>query len=616
MHRQRFHGEYSPLSVSAVGLALVLGACASGPYPRSALHSDSRTRPARALVRYLGQPNADPAACRPGPEAVAWVDADVAAAVAGAIEDGDVAPDVGAVCLDLVLDAVRPNRRAEAIDEVADAYVRVLTQRPPDAARARALHEAVVASPRTAAHPEVLHRLATASAPALTEGTEPMPTLAREIALAHAAHRGEYEGRSVADVGALATADDRALALLAIHLPSPSGQTLARRERIRRRVVASAFSEVRDDPEDVTQRVLETGRNAVALEAHPVRRMWLVEEAAPFSLLLRQDPHHGTVSLLAQGAQVVPGLHLRGRLWLEAADITQPITLCDAPAAEDPTPCLSPKDVALAKGVHATLREGALVFPEHVAIDDAIEWLGTAGKMGFPITLRVAEQAAALTLPVVFEPPPPLIFGGAYAKVDLTAQLEERTGHFIVQVSDGTAARKAIVPIAGAAYFHVTTRGARGSDGTNGSDGMDGASGMGGTPGSCSFGRAGDGTRGHDGGHGSRGGRGDDGGPGGDVVVSVRCEPARCAVLEERARVLFRSEGGSGGAGGRGGRGGRGGAGGRGGDGATCTQDGKTHTTRSGSSGPRGSDGTSGSDGWAGSDGRPGHVTVRVAAQR
>lgn len=608
---------------SASALLALVGCATSGPYMRAELAHDSRKRPARAVVRYLAQANADPSVCRPGREqAIAWVDANVVESVAEALEDGDVAAQAAARCLTLMLASLPPTQQGEAFDAVAEVYADVLHESPPASERARVLHELVVRSELAAHHPRTLQRLAEQLAADADELAPPARALASEVALAEEARAGRFHGQPATLERLVTISRERDLELLATWLPSASLRLETRREIVQRRAAASPFAEVRADARAIAARVLETGRNAVRLDEHPLRSLRVELGAGESTIVVRQnagelalDETQQVAMLLARlgnAVELAPTIPLQGRLWLESGALSFPVTVCDPTASYDPTPCIAPSDVVV-EGSPITARDGQLILRERVPLAATLDWLGSGDRAALSVGLRVGTVAVALELPLHFERPKLRIYTAhEFTRgPDLAAKLEERGGQLILRVSHAEHTELTVLARDEATSVQVIARGAAGQRGRDGARGRSGSTGSTGMAATCSS-SAGHGGRGGDGERGEDGGPGGPGGDGGDITVDVLCEPARCDALAALVPVLFRSEGGEGGSGGSGGAGGSGGSGGPGGSGTTCSEKGSFRSVPSGTSGWSGSSGSSGWQGSSGQRGAPGELEVVV----
>jgi hypothetical protein len=291
--------------------------------------------------------------------------------------------------------------------------------------------------------------------------------------------------------------------------------------------------------------------------------------------------------------------------------VSPAVTLCARAEVLDPTPCVLPQDVAISR----VDPDGVARLRDSLSVDDVLALLGAAPALAFRAQLGAADAEASL--PLRFDPPPPLILeshAAGAAGPPLDVFVREQAAHVVFEVRSGQSRWVAVIDPSAPGQFAIRSRGADGSSGFDGSRGSDGMSGSDGSTASCHF-PGGNGEDGHGGGDGGDGGPGQDGG---EVHVLLACAADSCRQL---AHAVVFSDPGHGGSGGKAGRGGEGGRGGRGGAGTPCDETLGSASSRSVShaGGMDGLDGRRGSDGNNGRSGvtaHPGRIIFESSAPR
>lgn len=623
----------------ALASTLLCAVLASGCGAREPLSAADMAREgtADALVRYLAQPGATAAVCDPkhdGPRFRASSRDDYER-LTRALSSGEVRATLWQRCAALLLEGGDHAASASLLEAMAEGYRALLSSSEVETdeterAKLDALHEVFVERPRgTAPGAEAVAPHVAALREALAEGhLGPYAAKrARELLVVIDVEQGRYEGKRI-DVALLdereAAGDLATLRQIERRIPDAQLAREARRRFVRRRIADSPVPEVRARADEVLERVLATGRNAVDLSAHPVQRAWLDESRAKVRrLVVRQDLPRQVAKLLAQlekgtgtGPSLVPTIDLRGGLAVEVAGYAQPLTICASPEALDVTPCVLPEGVRPSVPVVRIDARGLLHFVDRITTRDAIRLVYDTANL--PIDFDVGgKRALTVDWPIEFESPGPVIFGGPPSGrgPDLEVKVERRYApRLIFEVKAPEGVYVGVVEERDLAGFVLASRGGEGSAGSRGYDGGAGSNGMAGSPASCPYSSGGSGTAGGRGQDGGAGGPGGPGGPGGDVLVHVSCATGECGGFAKRVAGAVRSLGGPGGPGGEGGRGGPGGKGGPGGSGASCTDsNGQYRSVSGGTPGPDGADGSPGPRGASGPDGDPGRVELRLA---
>ena len=617
-------------------LFLVAGA-ASGcrptfplPYTTAMLAADNS---GPALVHFLGQRDASPSVCDPrnrGPHITAFQEDTWDELVDGLVE-GRMPPSAFAGCVDRILKGVSPRRTVGLMDRMGAAYKKLLKNADVEKVRGLraqldALQKLYLDRPNEV---HVHHELMAKMMEELDAAMEKRlfgpvaQRYAEEIAATYNLEQGEWKGRpvTVATLDQLhGASDEKLLKRFAARLPDAGLRVEARRRLIRVRIAGSAFDEVRQNPKDVEEIVMQNGKYPISPQDFPPLSGAFNAEKLPLrGVLVRQHVHEQTITLLGYqgdkpGVSVLPSLHLRNAVNFQLKGISQPVTLCSASKDDDVTPCLPSEVVALKNPMAYLDDDGAFHFIEHASARDAVTLTKGGGEFLLPIAVA-GKSLLTLRWGVWFEVPEDLAFSGDQVGgpgPDLGVGVDYRDPRRLVySVSDGGAPLFAVVEMADALAFHVMSRGARGATGYSGEPGRPGYRGQNGSSAQCPSSPGQHGGAGSPGTHGGPGGPGGPGGRGGDVRVDVHCSAGCAQVMPILAQTVL-SLGGAGGYGGAGGPGGPGGAGGSGGAGTTCYSDGSSYSLSSGSTGAYGPSGLAGPNGRPGRPGAPGHVGFRA----
>jgi hypothetical protein len=577
----------------------------------------------KALVVYLGQPDASPSVCdtkSKGPHVNEFT-SDFQDALVKGFVDGKIQPALWERCVKRVLRNLPEDRAAAFYDQLMREHRKLIRgsaieEDPKAAERLVALQNLYLDRRRDQnGHPEVVGPLFEELRKTLGKADALGPVardMGRELLATLDIEKGRWQDQdvSVAMMDELAAAGNTmTLERFAKRLPDPALSAEASRRIIRVHIALSPFSEVRDAAQPVEERVLAEGKNRISLAQHPLVRAWFDPNNMPMrSVVVRQDVWRQTVKLLGSSAarptpSVLPELPFRGALWAELKSISRPVSVCVGRKNFDPSPCLDVSDIALDNPFTYLDRSATFHFQDGVSLASVVP-LAAANDFSLPV--RIAGVAATtLNWGLSFERPEDLQFSGAQAGSDgpdLEVHVERpHPSRFIFYATRPSATYLAIVESPDLGQFRVASVGARGYSGTDGSPGMNGS----------------DGAQCQDGGDGSDGGSAGNGGPGGDggdVHVRVFCGQYDCNDMLASVRGVVVSLGGAGGPGGRGGVGGRGGNGGSGRSPSTSTDaQGNTVQTDAGcSAGSSGRSGNNGADGYDGPNGSPGRVTFEV----
>ena len=479
-------------------LGLVAAACTSTlPQPMTAADV-AELDSGEALVAYLRQPGASPAACdlqAKGPH-VSRVDEDLATAFVGGLTDGQIDPALWRRCADGLFGGAPPEGKAALFGAVADGY------------------RALIEDPTFETSPALQARLAAiqtgyierpVNLPAPAPPGDPFDELRRTYFAGHlgpAAKRfagellavvdlehGRYGGRAV-DLALLddlgARGDATLLRRFADRLPSEPLRVEARRRVVRLAIAASPYPEVRANREEIETRVLATGVNRVSIAEQPATRATLdVKTISGGTVVVRQDvPYQRSTLVLADhgpGPSVLPELSLRGVLWVDVAGVSRPITLCAPAQALDPSPCLAPEDVKLENPLAYLDRGGAFHFVDHITGLQTVELARGATAFSLPISVG-GRRLAALDWPLQFERPKDLLLSGAGRGPDLTVTVGRlKTARFTFAVTSDSATYQVVVDEADLGAFRIGSIGAPGRSGFDGSKGTDGSDGLSGS---------------------------------------------------------------------------------------------------------------------------------------
>jgi hypothetical protein len=577
----------------------------------------------KALVVYLGQPDASPSVCdtkSKGPH-VSEFTSDFQNALVQGFVDGKIQPALWERCVKRVLRNLPEDRAAAFHDQLAREHSKLMRgaaieENPEADERLVMLQNLYLDRAREQnGHPEVVGPLFEELRQALGKADALGPVardMGRELLATADIEKGRWQDQDVtiAMLDELAAAGNTmTLERFARRLPDPELRAQASRRIVRINIALSPFSEVRDAAQPVEERVLAEGNNRVSLAQHPLVRAWFDPNSVPMrSVLVRQDVWRQSVKLLGSSAarqelSVLPELPFRGALWAELKSISRPVSVCDSRKNFDPSPCLGISDISLDNPFTYLDRSATFHFHDGVSLASVVP---LAAVDDFSLPVRIAGVATTtLSWGLSFERPADLQFSGAQAGSDgpdLNVQIERpHPSRLIFYATDPSQTYLAIVESRDLGQFHVASAGARGYAGADGSPGMDGS----------------DGAQCQDGGNGSDGGPAGNGGPGGDggdVHVRVFCGQYNCNDTLASVRSVVLSLGGAGGPGGRGGAGGRGGSGGSGRSPTTYTDSaGNTVQTDAGcSAGSNGNSGNNGADGYDGPNGSPGRVTFET----
>lgn len=605
----------------AVIVSLVLGACvpiARGPYTAADLARDGQREPSAALLRYLAQPQADPAVC--AMPFVKKIELDGVDDLVSAGADNALRPDVFYDCVLQAFDQWDGLHQRRAVSALGDAYLSALRDKNSKPPLRAALRRLMLQAPAARVHAAALRDIPSKLRDDLADHDFDRTTqpLAREWLVALELSSDRYQGKLLTPQTILSL-DEVTLQLAAARLNNEELRAHARTELVRRRAERSPYSSVHDAVDQAVQQVLTVGHNPIDLTQHPVAGMTLDERLR--QVLVWQDTERGTALLSAAvGKARVGYVSLRDLLSFTAKNVEQPIKMCGPAEELDPSPCVPAEELHIEAADSRMDRDGVLHLPDALPLDRV---LNLAANRGYTLRIQASKAALQRELRVDIEPPAALSWVGGSNGArgpDLHVKVYERGGFalFKVDVHDGAAreSRSALVDIAAPAEFSIASRGGKGSTGSTGSSGFDGSDGRKGSDASCGGGgSAGDGSSGGNGSNGGSGGTGGPGGRGGDIDVEVSCSSNACSALMALLPKIVRSVGGPGGDGGAGGPGGRRGRGGRGGSGTTCwvrDSSGSEHmqSVSGGHDGFDGMDGSKGFSGMSGVAGTAGHVRI------
>lgn len=604
------------LTLCAVGCGL------ARPYTSVDLQRDARERAGAALLHYLSQDGADPAACLDEQVLAGFTTSDLETFVA-ALEQGDVAPVRWTACARRLVAGLHG---AVADDALAQLVERLLANLDTPEQRVSVL-EALAAALEARPSESRISDDAIAELGDALRGRE-LGSQARAIAAqAHEGlemSRSRFRGAAVDEHFVATCSDVAVLQRFARLLPTPVERRAARTRYVELAVAASPSAYVRAHAERTRAQVLATGRNALDLTRAVITRTSFTATDSPDTAVVEQNVAAQTARLLLRSTArtaLLPAVDLRWIVRFEVRDVDGPVTLCGPVEAFDVAPCIDSAAIDVGGPVAVLDGEGVLHMRDNLRASELPRLLAGGAQLTVPVLLGVTPVAELKwTLRVL--PPDPLL----YVQGEPLRATVERLGSRIaltVTVA-GSASSRVFVEASDVEAFSITTRGRQGVAGSDGSRGAEGSSGLSGASASCPSSSGGNGGDGGSGGNGGDGGDGGPGGAGGDVDLELVCGQD-CADLERIARLLVRTEAGHGGPAGRGGAGGRGGSGGSGGLGTTChsglstsfpsasltTSSPTTHLS-AGSRGHEGRNGSSGQDGRVGPPGRPGRVTVRT----
>jgi hypothetical protein len=591
------------------------------------------------LMTYLLQKNASVSVCdvhTSGPHVVLQTKEDLDDVVEGLDRGAGVDPGRWRQCVDLVIASLPRETATELFTQMGQAYRALLRDEHLDAdptkiARLDALQQIYLhRPPGYAAEPGAMAKLTRSLRDAIRDkklsaigskyGQELLDTLENE--------GGQYQGAPVSPAvldAIAARRDERLLERLSLRLPDAALREQALRRLIHLRVESSPFPEVARDAANVERVVLAKGVNAVAIDAHPATGATLKPGLSGIRVAIGQDVSRQIGQLFSEAPGAAPtnmaDQDLRGALSISLAGFSRPVSLCGPASSYDPSPCVPASQVELQNPFVVLEQNGVLRFRENVTARDVYA-IGAANErfmipivVGGRLVLTVAWNLRFLRPRDLDLAPDEHGAQGPTLLVEADNAIPSRM-LYTVNVPGGSRRLLAVVELADVPGFHVLASGGAGEPGREGAPGANGSPGSNGTDASCP---GSPGSSGGNGGSGGRGGDGTDGGPGGHggkVLVTLRCDAARCQDLTRAVAEGVRAPGGRGGEGGAAGAGGRGGPGGRGGASASCTRsDGTTYSVSGGSSGVSGSDGPSGAPGRRGADGAPGEVLFRTIAR-
>ncbi len=586
------------LVLSAVGCAHQFPA----QYDREALRVDSARWPGEALVHYLSRADADASVCER--ETFARVDASLVEPFVASLETSRVPHQRWGACAQRLL--------AWLPEELREAFVEGLAQRVTgfversEAAPLEVIRDALERRPRgpSRALGALRAKLERASptSPAVREATASIRALVE-------LEEGRLRGQPLTEALVLSLEDEALLRRIEARAPGEAVRLAARRRVVRLHVAQSTMKEVKERAAEVEAAVIAHGRwvQRVASLPAPAPQPPLV---APAEVRFSQDIGGQLVHpFIVEGERRrAPALALRPLLRFHVG-WSEPLPLCDEPAALAVTPCIDPAEVRLGSGFAKLDEAGVLHLLPKWAMADAIEL--TRAGVGLVVPVKLGDRLAQLLqVPLAAEGPRAFCFEG-----DPTAR-GPLVNAVVVPVAHGLLV-EAISESGRRVHFVIPRRtlgvefgscGGRGLPGAAGTPGAAGSSGTSGTNAMCPSSPGGRGGNGQNGGAGGPGGRGGPGGDGGAVRVELVC--GKDCEDEALVRSVFRSRGGLGGDGGPGGLGGRGGSGGAGGSGTSCYANGKTTFVSGGSAGSHGAQGPSGAPGPRGAPGLDGAVQV------
>ena len=619
------------MSVRRLGwvLLVVAAGCAETlPRPLTAGQLQQRWS-GEALVVYLSQPDASPAACdllSPGPGRGASISEDLRYGVVAGLVDGKIPPVLWRSCVDRLVRTAGSDSATLLLDRVLVAYGEALADRQLDdnpvlQGRVDAMQAVYLNRPSDrSAHPNAIGNLVAYARFNLEKGWLGPQATRHATALVEAVDidRGWLRGRQIDRTTLdqlLAARDEAHLRQISQYVPALELRVEARRQVIRLHIQASSDPDLRSHAAAVEQTVMLRGANPISTGAHPPLRARL--NLPVRQIWVRQQILAGTATVLGsaelrQAVSVLPELPLRRGIEVDVEGLARPVTICAPASALDPEPCLAASEITIASPLVRLDGDAVMHFVDDLAGREVARLAREEGPVVVPISVA-GRRLAELTWELAFEKPSDLVLPGLATGSPLLVRVERRPGGRLLEsVRANGADYLAVVEPFDAAGFHIVGRGKDGRSGSDGSSGSDGLSGISGSSASCPFSSGGDGGVGGDGSNGGDGGDGDRGSDGPAIKVEVACGGAPCGDLVALLESTVRSVGGRGGSGGRGGRGGRGGSGGSSGSGATCFTDHGTTSVSRGRDGLRGHDGLSGRDGSTGRDGAAGVVRVRA----
>ncbi len=434
--------------------------------------ANSRT-PSRDLVRYLEATAAEPAVCnggrRDGPS-VRLVTKGVIRAVNRAFEEGTVPLERWEACTHhmwlgpdpFVRDALRDSLVGQLGDITGNKALATDIE-----ARARAhavLRVARDRPPREPLDPADVTRLRRAATKRLARAEGRHAKVLQDLISLLELEEGLADGQPVTADRIQAATRQAELIRWARRLPDPQLATAAGERLVRLRAQTSAFASVRDDLDNVVDRVLSGGRNALPDNAPGLSARWEPGHDDTVLLRLLQIPDKDIVKLLpsARDETRTPdaSVDLRGTLWVRVEGLEEEVTLCPPADPWDPTPCIAPEALKLAHPVAALTPTGRIRFDRDVGLDDVLK-LGSDGDR-LAAQVVVAGIPATIDLPIFFDSIPEMEYKALGQGRPLWIRLWELSNErLLVQVREepGKGGVRVLVPMDDAAFYVHTLAG-------------------------------------------------------------------------------------------------------------------------------------------------------------
>ena len=594
----------------SVGSALVLGLISCGcahtfpaRYDLEALRADSAQWPGEALVHYLSRPGADGTACERSN--FSRVDSTLVEPFVDSFDSERVPQRLWVACAQRLLPSLPATLRAQFVDRLSHLVVTFFER--PDLARLRATYDVLATRPREPS--AALGRLRARLAVQPAARAQALNTVVESLRALLDLEDGLLNGQPLTEPAVLQLDDEALLRRIDARAPHEALRTAARRRIVRIHIAQSTVREVRDRAAEVEAAVLADGRWAQPLAslATPVPQPPLV---APVDVRVSQDiaAQLAFPFLAGDDARRAPTLDLRPLLRFHVG-WSEPLPLCEDPAALAVTPCIDATQVRLGTGFATLDRAGVLHLGAKWAMADAVDLTRTG--LGLVVPVKLGDRLSQVVqVPLAALVPGSFCFEGEPTdRGPLVSAVVVPAAHgLLVEAVDQKGRRVQFVLPRNAAGVEFGSCGGRGRAGPAGSQGLSGSTGSTGSSAMCP---SSPGGRGGNGGNGTAGGAGGAGGPGGEGgALRVELQCGQACEDEALVRAVFRSRGGLGGEGGPGGLGGRGGSGGSGGSGTSCYQNGKSSYASGGSSGSSGSAGAQGANGQRGAPGRDGALEV------
>ncbi len=581
-------------------LALALLRCAHTfppDYGLNELRADSARWPGEALVHSLTRPRGDPSACLSSN--FRRMDDELVDPLVAALGSPTLPAATWGTCVTTLLPTLPPLSRRRFFDRLSSRTLDLVEQgrRVP----LETVLSVLIDRQREASKElhELLERLQTAR--------DVRPDLAPVVAALKEVlelDEGRLSGAPLTPDRTL-TLDDEVLLRRVINRAFDEAVRVAARRRIiRLHLASSPVPEVKNRAAAVEAAVMQSGRWVQPLASLPPA---IMKDPLTLPTALRASQNVSTQLVrLTVGDDEAPRIDLTADLRFSVG-FSQPLGLCRPPQLLDVTPCIDAREVQLGTGFAKLTGDGALEFPETLAMVDLVELVRAGLGLVVPIELA-GRRVQVLQVPITVLQPGAFFFEGAAKGPAVNVVVVPVTQGLLVDAVDEQGSRRQVVVPRAPTAFELGSRGGRGTPGTSGSPGANGSRGSNGMTASCPSSSGTNGGAGTNGGRGGDGGRGGPGGAGGPVKVSIEC--GKDCEDEALVRAFIRSRGGLGGPGGQGGPGGRGGDGGSGGSGTSCYSNGRTTSLSGGSNGARGSDGARGSNGAPGPPGLDGPVQV------